>query len=112
MMGIALAGGVPPKVAAWAMDRIFLYITADAYEYSIWRTEVVDAGGNKETYIAQLGEDLISYFAQLPPEKYPFIQKHAEAMVGGGIEARFEFGLELLVDGLDKYSPLPDAHSP
>jgi AcrR family transcriptional regulator len=104
MMGISLAGGVPPKVAAWAMDRIFLYITADAYEYSIWRTEVVDAGGNKETYIAQLGEDLKAYFAQLPADTYPYIQKNADAMVGGGIEERFEFGLDLLVDGLDKYA--------
>jgi AcrR family transcriptional regulator len=104
MMGIMLSGGVPPKMAAWAMDRIFLYLTADAYEYSIWRTEVVDAGGQKETYIAQLGEDLVTYFSQLPPEKYPFIQKNAAAMVGGGIEERFEFGLEMLVDGLDKYT--------
>jgi hypothetical protein len=104
MMGIMLSGGVPPKMAAWAMDRIFLYLTADAYEYSIWRTEVVDAGGQKETYIAQLGEDLVTYFSQLPPDKYPFIQKNAAAMVGGGIEERFEFGLEMLVDGLDKYT--------
>jgi AcrR family transcriptional regulator len=104
MMGILLAGGVQPKTAAWALDRIFLYITADAYEYSIWRTEVIDAGGNKETYIAQLGEDLKTYFAQLSPDDYPYISRHAESMVGGGIDQRFDFGLEMLVDGLDKYT--------
>jgi hypothetical protein len=37
-------------------------------------------------------------------ERYPFIQKHADAMVGGGIEERFEFGLDMLMDGLDKYT--------
>lgn len=104
MMGIMLAGDVPPRMAAWALDRIFLYITADAYEYSIWRTEVKDAGADGTTYVEELSGDLIEYFAQLPPEEYPFIQKHAEAMVGGGVAARFEFGLELLVDGLGKYT--------
>src|SRR5690349_5065404 len=65
MLGLMLAGGVPPRVAAWAMDRIFLYITADAYEMSIWRGEVGAAGTDQETFVAELGNDLVSYFEQL-----------------------------------------------
>jgi AcrR family transcriptional regulator len=103
MMGMMLAGGIPPRIAAWAMDRIFLYITADAYEYSIWRSEVKDAGADGQSFILQLSEDLVEYFKNLPPDQYPYVQKNAEAMVGGGIDQRFEFGLDLLVDGLDKY---------
>lgn len=30
-------------------------------------------------------------------------REYSWAMVGGGIEARFEFGLDMLVDGLDKH---------
>jgi AcrR family transcriptional regulator len=103
MLGLMVTGGVPPRVAAWAMDRIFLYITADAYEMSIWRGEVTAAGSNKEEFVAELGADLVSYFEQLPEEEFPHLRKHAKDMVGGGTDERFELGLAMLVDGLDKY---------
>jgi AcrR family transcriptional regulator len=97
MLGMMVAGGVPPQVAAWAMDRIFLYITADAYEMSIWRTS------DHESIDEEILKDLVAYFEQVPADIYPNIRKHAKVMVGGGPEARFELGLELLVNGLDKY---------
>jgi AcrR family transcriptional regulator len=103
MLGMMLAGGVPPRIASFAMDRIFLYITADAYEMSIWRTEIDESGQERETAIQELGDDLVAYYEQLPEETYPNLRKHARDMVGGGAEARFELGLSLLVDGLDKY---------
>ncbi|MFI5894388.1 TetR/AcrR family transcriptional regulator [Actinoplanes sp. NPDC051513] len=103
MLGTMLAGGVPPRVASWAMDRIFLYITADAYEMSIWRGEVGVAGSGRENFVVELGNDLVSYFEQLPEEEFPNLRKHAKDMVGGGTDERFELGLAMLVDGLDKY---------
>jgi AcrR family transcriptional regulator len=103
MMGMMLAGGVPPRIAAWAMDRIFLYLTADAYEAALWRTEE-NEGTDKEAFVAQLNEDLAVFFEQVDPDLYPYIREHARAMVGGVTTERFELGLELLVDGLDKYT--------
>jgi AcrR family transcriptional regulator len=103
MLGLMMAGGVPPRVAAWAMDRIFLYITADAYETSIWRGEMTVAGSNREDFVAELGADLVNYFEQLPEDEFPHLRKHAKDMVGGGTDERFELGLSMLVDGLDKY---------
>lgn len=105
MLGMMLAGGVPPQIAGWAMDRIFLYITADAYEMSIWRASVTAAGGEKETFLAQLDEDLTAFYQELDPEVYPHVQANARALIGGGADARFELGLELLVGGLDRYLP-------
>ena len=102
MIGMMVAGGVPPQIAAWAMDRIFLYITADAYEMSIWRGEV-GSPADRETFVAELGNDLVSYFEQLPEAEFPHLRKHAKEMVGGGTDERFELGLAMLVDGLDKY---------
>jgi AcrR family transcriptional regulator len=99
LLALMLAGGVPSRVASWAMDRIFLYITADAYEMSIWRTEVQTAGSDP----TELGADLVAYFEQLPEDSYPHLRKHAADMVGGGTDERFELGLELLVGGLDKF---------
>ena len=102
MFGMMLAGGIPPRIAAWAMDRIFLYITADAYEYSIW------GPNSRPQSIEALGANVLAYFKQLPADVYPHVVRHADALVGGSNEARFDLGLELLVDGLDKYAtPLP-----
>jgi AcrR family transcriptional regulator len=103
MLGMMVSGGVPSRIAAWAMDRIFLYITADAYEMSIWRGEVTAAGTDQETFVHQLGEDLVQYFEQLPEDEYPNLRRYAKDMVGGGTDERFELGLAMLVDGLDKY---------
>jgi AcrR family transcriptional regulator len=103
MIGMMLAGGVPPQIAAWAMDRIFLYITADAYEMSIWRGAVTEAGTDRESFVDQLDTDLVAYFQQVPADLYPNIRKYAREMVSGDADARFELGLAMLIDGLDKY---------
>ena len=103
MIGMMLAGGVPPQIAAWAMDRIFLYITADAYEMSIWRGAVTEAGAEQEVFTTELSNDLVAYFEQVPEDLYPNIRKYAREMASGGAEARFELGLAMLIDGLDKY---------
>jgi AcrR family transcriptional regulator len=104
MLGLMLSGGVPAHIAGWALDRIFLYITADAYEFSIWRSHVFAAGTDKETFLEQLSADLVAYYAELPAETYPNLRKHAADMVGGtnGTD-RFEFGLDLIVGGLARY---------
>ena len=103
MLGMMMAGGVPPRIAAWAMDRIFLYVTADAYEMSIWHGHVTTAGTDKAAFVAELGNDLVEYFEQVPADLYPNIRKYAREMVSGDTDARFELGLTMLVDGLDKY---------
>lgn len=103
MLGMMLAGGIPARFAAWALDRIFLYMVADAYENSIWRAEVTEAGTDQETFLRQLSTDLAAYYRQLPEDQYPNLRKHADDLVSGGGGSRFEFGLEQLVDGLDKY---------
>jgi AcrR family transcriptional regulator len=104
LLGLMLAGGVPARIAAWALDRIFLYITADAYESSIWRGHVSAAGTDKETFLEQLSSDLTAYYAELPEETFPHLRKHAAEMVGNtnGTD-RFEFGLDMIVGGLGRY---------
>jgi AcrR family transcriptional regulator len=106
MLGLMLSGGVPAQIAAWALDRIFLYITADAYEFSIWRGHVSAAGTDKETFLEQLSSDLVAYYAELPEDTYPHLHKHAAEMVGNtnGTD-RFEFGLDMIVGGLGRYVP-------
>jgi hypothetical protein len=47
--------------------------------------------------------DLVAFCEQADPKLYPHVHSHARDLVGGGAEARFELGLELLVGGLDKF---------
>ncbi len=104
MLRTALAGGVPGHVAAWALDRLFLYIVADAYEYSIWRAEASkDPDTDKDQFVEQVTTDLRAYFEQLPAEQFPTIRQYAADLVAGDTDERFEFGLDLIIDGLDRY---------
>ena len=107
MLTLLLAGGIPPKIATWALDRLFLYLTADALEYSTWRGLVKDSGVDKDTFIDELGADLAGYYEQLPADEYPTIKANAQVFIGGSPEERFEFGLDLLIDGLDHFVVKP-----
>jgi hypothetical protein len=103
MLGMMLAGGIPPHVAAWALDRIFLYITADAFEGSLYRDRIGSTQEEIVAYFDNLTEQLATYYENLPEARYPHLRKHARDMVGGDGNERFEFGLAMLIDGLDKY---------
>ena len=110
LLGLMVGGGVPPRIAGWALDRIFLYITADAYELSIWRANVIAAGSDKETFLEQMSTDLQAYYAELPAQMYPHLSKYAAELVSGSAnDDRFAFGLDLIVEGLDHYVTAPPA---
>jgi len=107
MLGILLAAGIPPRQAGWAMDRIFLYITADAYEHSIWLGEMPAEGSAKATYVETLIAEVAAHFERQPEDQYPHIRKYARELTDGEPGERFEFGLAMLIDGLDKYIAEP-----
>lgn len=101
MLAIMLAGGVPERVAAWALDRLGLYVDADCYEGAIYaaRLEGQDIASFWAEYIPQI----LDYFRSLPPDTFPLISSMGEILSGGGDDDRFEFGLDLLVRGLASY---------
>jgi AcrR family transcriptional regulator len=103
MLAIMLSGGVPPKVAGWALDRIFLYIVADAYESSLYRSKIGPSDEDISEYFRVLTEQLAGYYESLPADRYPNLRKHARELIGGDGDERFEFGLDLLIDGLAGY---------
>ncbi|WP_067494824.1 TetR/AcrR family transcriptional regulator [Actinoplanes sp. TFC3] len=89
MLAILLSAGVKRQVAAWALDRMFLYITADAYEVSLERGK-----------IGELSSQLADYFGDLPASHFPNIRANADVLTAGNSADRFEFGLDLLVEGI------------
>jgi AcrR family transcriptional regulator len=104
MLGLMLSGGIPPQVAGWALDRLFLYIVADAFESSLYRERVGSSEEQIAAYFHTLTEQLATYYESLPVARYPNLRKHARDLVVGDGAARFEFGLDMLIDGLDKYA--------
>jgi AcrR family transcriptional regulator len=103
MLGIMLAGGLPPQVASWALDRIFLYIVADAYESSLYRARIGASEQDIAAYFDVFTEQLASYYEAMPADRYPHLRTHARDLVSGDGMQRFEFGLDMLIDGLAKY---------
>jgi AcrR family transcriptional regulator len=100
MLGILLAGGVPAQIAAWSIDRLFLYVSADAFEGSLHVAKQWSSGQTPEEYYAGFVGQLHSYFASLPAEHFPNIAANVEELTSGGGDARFEFGLDMLIQGI------------
>ncbi|MBV1848912.1 TetR/AcrR family transcriptional regulator C-terminal domain-containing protein [Catellatospora tritici] len=108
MLGVLITGGVPPQLAAWAVDRIALYLSADAYEGALYQARQRAMGASPEQFIAEYFGQLHGYLASLPPERFPFLSKHVDALVQGDGDQRFEFGLDMLIGGLVRLVPQRD----
>jgi AcrR family transcriptional regulator len=108
LLAIMIAGGLPPRIAGWAMDRIFLYVNVDAFEGALFGTKIRESGKPTDEYFTDMVGQLASYFRSLPPARFPHIARHADEIVSGDSDERFEFGLDLIVDGLARYVGIPD----
>jgi hypothetical protein len=53
-----------------------------------------------EEYYANFAGQLRDFMASLPAEHYPHIAAHVGDLVSGGGDDRFEFGLDLLIQGI------------
>jgi AcrR family transcriptional regulator len=108
LLGILLAGDLHPQVAAWACDLLPLYVSAISFEESI---RARDADGQPlAQQEAEFVEQLHAFFASLPPEQFPNLTAHADVLTAGSGDDRFEFGMSVLVAGLEAVSKSwPDA---
>lgn len=99
MLAILRSGGLPDRVAALAGDLIATYASALALEAGTWAHAEPDP-----TTAGQRERQVRDYFAALPPEMFPYIVALARPLTEGSPEERFEFGLEVLVAGLEQIS--------
>jgi AcrR family transcriptional regulator len=100
MLAILLAGGVPAQIAAWALDRLYLYLSSDSFEGSLHLATQRAAGMGMEEYYEKFVGDLRTFMSSLPPEHFPVLTAHVDEMTSGGGDERFLFGLELLIQGI------------
>ena len=91
---ILSAGGVSQRVAALSVELLALYLTATAVEESLEARSL--AGGPDDLYARELRE----YWSTLPPDRFPHLSAMAVALTSGDGDARFGFGLEILIRGI------------
>ena len=92
-LAVLAAAGLPPRVIAYAADMFALYVGGFAFEESLRVPPLGDASAST----AQLAD----YYRSLPPDAFPTLVGLADDLTAGDADERFEFGLELLVRGLE-----------
>jgi AcrR family transcriptional regulator len=102
LLGVLIAGGMHPQVAAWACDLLPLYVTAISFEESI-RARDGDGRPMSEQE-AEFVAQLRGFFESLPPDRFPNLTANADVLTAGNGDERFEFGMSVLVAGLEAVS--------
>jgi AcrR family transcriptional regulator len=99
MLAIMRAGKLDDTVIGYGADLLAAYVTSSAYEGSIWMSGKAATPEVSQEYLRELE----TYLASLPPERFPTLISLIPALMGDPEEdgeARFEFGLDVLVRGL------------
>jgi AcrR family transcriptional regulator len=100
LLAVMISGGVPPQVASWALDITSLYVAADAYEGWLLGKRFDDGSGRDPEMLGrEYLEGITSTFASLSAEEYPYLTGNVEAMMTGGSDERFAFGIDMLIAG-------------
>jgi len=98
MLGILLGGGVPAQEAAWAIDALFLYVSAYSYETSL-ASRPGESGGDVDRRVTDR-DAIREEFSRLPVAEFPHTVAHATELTAGEGHERFDFTLDLMLRGL------------
>ncbi|MFI9505023.1 TetR/AcrR family transcriptional regulator [Nocardia sp. NPDC052566] len=92
MLALFAEGGVDGRTNGWAVDLLFLYITAAAAEQAAYNTKAMRA----EEYMARVKQRL----AELPADRYPMVVAMRENLLAGDGDERAQWALRVLIDGI------------
>ncbi|MFG2561887.1 TetR/AcrR family transcriptional regulator [Streptomyces sp. NPDC048496] len=109
-----IESGVPPHSAAWALDTISVYVASTVYDAYLKRTRFSDDSGRdpEELRAAQFLARVGQAFASTSPTRFPFLIKHADALMAGTQDDRFTFGIDAFIAGLAAQADKPVPGSP
>jgi len=88
-------GGLSDRTAAFAVDLLSLYVTATAFEETIYLRQGLTGEAVGERFAQMHG-----YLESLPADRFPNVVSMVGPLLSGGGEDRFEFGLDILIQGL------------
>jgi AcrR family transcriptional regulator len=95
LMSLLRAGGASDQAVAYAGDLLAMYVTAIAYEQSLY-AELYKDPEHEQREIARV----MQRFTTLPADRYPTLAAVAPLMTRGDGHERFTLGLDVLVNGL------------
>jgi AcrR family transcriptional regulator len=95
MLSLLKAGGVGDQAAAYAADLLSMYVTAIAYERSLY-DQLHTHPEHKQREVARIAER----FAAISPERFPTIAALRDQLTTGDGEERFSLGLDVIINGL------------
>ncbi len=95
LLGVLLAGGLDPQDAAWACDIFVLLVIGAAREDDVRRPPRQSGDGHREQV-----DELYKTFAGLPADRFPHLAAHAAYMVAGDGDERFDFAVDVFIDGM------------
>jgi AcrR family transcriptional regulator len=92
--------GIPDQVIAYVGDLMGLYVGAYAFEESLGLSSPTGEELPPHEVIAMMKD----YILSLPPERFPHTLSAVDALFSGGPDERFEFGMDVIVRGLESYA--------
>jgi len=98
MCTVMRAGGLSDRAIGLGLDAIMLYVCAAAFEDSMF-----DKTMSPEEFRAY-HDSVHDFFRALPADRFPVLASLIEPMTGAGGEERFDFGLEVILAGLEAVS--------
>ncbi|MEO3869257.1 TetR/AcrR family transcriptional regulator [Nonomuraea sp. B12E4] len=106
VFGLLIEAGMPPREASLAMDRLTLHIVGDAYEGSLHYARMRAAGlRDARVYFESFAGQIADYYRALPAERFPYLRGFVDDLIADDGEARFRYGLDLLLDGIEARMP-------
>ncbi len=92
--------GIPDQVIAYFGDLAGLYVGAYAFEESLGLASPTGEDLPPHEILAMLR----NYVLSLPPDRFPHTVSAVDALFSGGRDERFEFGIDVIIRGLETYA--------
>ena len=95
--------GIPDHVIAFIGDLAALYVGAHAFEESLGMSSPT----GEEMAPEQIVEMFREYLLSLPEDQFPYTRGAVDLLLAGGPDERYEFGVDLILRGLESYAVNP-----
>jgi AcrR family transcriptional regulator len=95
--------GIPDPVIAFIGDMAALYVGAHAFEESLG----LSSPTGEEMAPEQIIEMFREYVLSLPEDRFPYTRGAVDLLLAGGPDERYEFGVDLILRGLESYVVKP-----
>ena len=81
------------------------FIAGDAFESSLHYSKMRALGKGESEYLEEFIGGIESYYRKLPRSRFPYLVDNVDTLIADGNEARFEYGLDLFIAGLEAKAP-------